>query len=79
MGSLEFQNAEFLPAARYEHAGLQVNFVSSSSSGKKVFSGIIRKVSNGAYVIKVPELISEVRSDLRGHWQPQRLFFNKHP
>ena len=33
----------FLPATRYEHAGLQVNFVSSFLLGIKVFSGTMKE------------------------------------
>ena len=46
----------------------------SPSWEQKAFQGQLDKVSNGTKVIKVPELISKVKNDLRGRQQPQRPF-----
>ena len=71
----------FLSAARNEHADLQVHFVlpfflSSVKRLKEAFRG---QTSTGTWVIEATDFRIEVRSDLRGHWQPQRPFSEKQP
>ena len=70
---------KFLPAARYEHAGLHVHFVLLPSflPHKRLKEAFRGQKSTGTWVIEVTDFRIEVRSDLRGHSQPQRSFSEK--
>ena len=66
---MQIVNIPLLPAARYEHAGLHVNFVLPSflPSVKRLQEAYKGKKSTGTWVIEATEFKFEVRSDLRGH------------